>query len=247
MDSQSPLSTSEKTVKWRVLSESDWYDELVAIERTEKRDLAEAKSKKRKAAEEASTSSGNNNSAGKANKSTKQANHGNGKSNNSNQSRGVKLCVLCQSAGLPEKVFRSHHPSGCKNKEKYAQALAGVAGANPGARGNGNRPPPRMEHRTTEYAAGVAEGVNDASLRESLRRCFRQASHPNDVVNFIRMIDPVVEDSYLARRTTMYYDAEGNPELQSAYPMAYDYTNAEDGDQQSNASTSRGGHRDGHY
>ena len=43
--------SEDRRIKWRALSESDWHDELMSIERKEQRDLADDKAKKRKSAE----------------------------------------------------------------------------------------------------------------------------------------------------------------------------------------------------
>jgi hypothetical protein len=48
----------DRRIKWRTLSDSDWHDELVSIERKEQRDLLEEKAKKRKSAEGAKTPGG---------------------------------------------------------------------------------------------------------------------------------------------------------------------------------------------
>jgi hypothetical protein len=48
----------DRRIKWRTLSDSDWHDEFVSIERKEQRDLLEEKAKKRKSAEGAKTPGG---------------------------------------------------------------------------------------------------------------------------------------------------------------------------------------------
>lgn len=206
----------DRRIKWRTLADSDWHDELVAIERKEQRELLEAKNKKRKSTEGASTPSGNGGFAQKQPKTSGKK--GNSAGAGLAQQKGPKLCFLCQSAGLPEKVFKSHKPADCKNKEKYSQASANAAGSTHSARDPGAARRARMEHRVTERARTSME---NATVKESLRRAFRAAKSPEDVVNFIRMMDPSVEDSYLARRLPLYRDGEPKEDLSSRVPILW--------------------------
>jgi len=41
----------DRCIKWRTLSESNWHDKLVSIEKKELRELADEKAKKRKSSE----------------------------------------------------------------------------------------------------------------------------------------------------------------------------------------------------
>jgi len=198
-------------IKWRTLTDSDWHDELVAIERKEQRELHEAKVKKRKSTEGVSTPSGNTGSANKQQSKTPGKKGNSAGTGGDAQQKGPKSCFLCQGAGLPEKVYKSHKPSDCKNKEKYT---------------------------TTR------QSVENANVKESLRRVFCAAKRPEDVVNFIRMMDPSVEDTYLARRLPLYRDGDGRPELQSTYPVAYDEDNM---DFDNNPSQKPSADDDGHY
>jgi hypothetical protein len=95
----------DRRIKWRTLSDSDWHDELVSIERKEQRDLLEEKAKKRKSAEGTKNPGGQGGPS--SNKKTKTSIKKGGppdrSNNNQRETAGeMKFYPLCHGAGLPE-------------------------------------------------------------------------------------------------------------------------------------------------
>jgi hypothetical protein len=100
-----------------------------------------------------------------------------------------------------------------------------------------------MEHNQRER---VRRSFEEATTREQIRRAFRAASSPEEVCQYLRVLDPSLEDTYLAQRMPMYYDAQGQPEQQSSLPLAYDGSNTDYG-QFENSDEDRKPSADGHY
>jgi hypothetical protein len=80
-----------------------------------------------------------------------------------------------------------------------------------------------MEHHCIEMTNHL---LQEANTREQICRAFRAATSPEEVCQYLRVMDPTLEDTYLARRMPMYFDLPGNDELQSSLPMAYDETDS---------------------
>jgi hypothetical protein len=238
----------DRRIKWRTLSDSDWHDELVSIERKEQRDLLEEKAKKRKSAEGTKTPGGQGGTSSNKKTKTSSGKKG-GPPDVSNNQRGLagdmKFCPLCHGAGLPEGTYRSHNLAKCNKKDVFNQALSAAVKPKPSAgagRGRG-RGQPQMEHHQRER---VRRSFEDATAREQIRRAFRAASSPEEVCQYLRVLDPSLEDTYLAQRMPMYYDAQGQPEQQSSLPLAYDETNTDYG-QFEDSEDERKPSADGHY
>jgi hypothetical protein len=79
-----------------------------------------------------------------------------------------------------------------------------------------------------------------------IHRAFHAALTPEEVCQHLKVLDPVLEDTYLARCMPMYYDTQGNTNLQSSFPMAYDELNA-DYSQYEDGKEDRKPSADGHY
>jgi hypothetical protein len=79
-----------------------------------------------------------------------------------------------------------------------------------------------MEHNQRER---VHHSFEEATTHEQIHRAFWAATSPEDVCQYLRVLDPSLEDTYLAQRMPMYYDAQGHPEQQSSLPLAYDGSN----------------------
>jgi hypothetical protein len=239
----------DRRIKWRALSKSDWHDELVSIERKEQRDLADDKAKKRKSAEGMKTPGSQVGSASKLARTSGKK--GGTPGGNINQPKGsavgeMKFCPLCHGAGLPEAVYRSHNLATCENKSKFNQALAAAVKPRPtsgGGRGRGRGEHHRMEQLQNDR---LRRSFEEASTREQIRRAFHAASSAEEVCQYLRVLDPTLEDTYLARRTPMYYDAQGKPEIQSSLPMAYDESNIDYG-QYDDSDGNKKPAADGHY
>ena len=71
----------------------------------------------------------------------------------------------------------------------------------------------------------LRHSFEEASTCEQIRRAFCAASSAEEVCQYLRVLDPTLEDTYLARRMPMYYDAQEKSEIQSSLPMAYDKSN----------------------
>jgi hypothetical protein len=220
----------------------------VSIERKEQRDLLEEKAKKRKSAEGTKNPGGQGGSS--SNKKTKTSIKKGGppdrSNNNQRETAGeMKFCPLCHGAGLPERTYRSHNLAKCEKKDLFNQALTAAVKPRPppgAGRGRG-RGQSQMEHNQRER---VRRSFEEATTREQIRRAFRAATSPEDVCQYLRVLDPSLEDTYLAQRMPMYYDAQGQPEQQSSLPLAYDGSNTDYG-QFENSDEDRKPSADGHY
>jgi hypothetical protein len=124
----------DRRIKWRTLSDSDWHDELVSIERKEQRDLLEEKAKKRKSAEGTKNPGGQGgpSSNKKTKASTKKGGPPDRSNNNQQETAGeMKFCPLCHGAGLPKRVYCSHNLVKCDKKDLFNQALTAAVKPKP--------------------------------------------------------------------------------------------------------------------
>ena len=121
--------TEDQRIKWRTLSDLDWYDELMPIEQMEQRDLLEENAKKRKSAKGAKTPGGQ----GGTGKQAKTSKRGKGDGNPGGgcddpallaTAGGMKFCPLCHGVGLLEMVYCMHNLASCNEKNMLNQALS---------------------------------------------------------------------------------------------------------------------------
>jgi hypothetical protein len=129
--------------------------------------------------------------------STKKGGTPGGPSNNQQATVGeMKFCPLCHGAGFPERVYRSHNLVKCDKKDLFSnQALTTAVKPKPPAgagRGRG-RGQSQMEHNQRERVRHSFEKAT--STREQIRRAFRAASSPEEVCQYLRVLDPLLEDT----------------------------------------------------
>jgi hypothetical protein len=115
---------------WNAMSMSMFLSEAQkceALDKKEQAKLAESKAalkKKKTSPDEASTSALSRSSKSSNSKSKKRKN-----SFAPTEAGKARLCVLCQMAGAPEYVFKTHNTENCNKKDEYQKKLSGSAGS----------------------------------------------------------------------------------------------------------------------